>query len=174
MKRLVSALALALMASSAVAQPGPGPQPQPGCVPGAVCNAGILQNNGTANPQQVYQTVVNFNSANTDFPVTIALPLGYTRYRVTAVWVSGASASISSATFGLYTAAAAGGTGLIVGAAPTLTASSENTNNNLFVTGAVTNSATQDWTLSTLYIRVGTAQGSAATATVSIQVLPLS
>jgi hypothetical protein len=54
-------------------------------------------------------TGVNFNSANTDTAFTVTLPTGFTRYRVNFGNISHASASISTATCAIYTAAAAGG-----------------------------------------------------------------
>lgn len=118
-------------------------------------------------------TGVNFNSANTDTPITIALPTGYTRYRVSTVFISGASASLSTATFGLFTAAAGAGTAILTGQAITVTSASEGTNNNMQSTGT-TNASTQSFNVATLYFRVQTAQGSPATGSVGLSILPVS
>ena len=117
---------------------------------------------------------VNFNSANTDTSLTINLPPGYTRYRISNVIISGSSASISTATFGLFTAAAAGGQAIVANpTAITVTTASEATNNNM-QTVAPTNANTESFNQATLFFRVITAQGSAATATVTINYTPVS
>lgn len=117
---------------------------------------------------------VNFNSANTDTALTISLPVGYTRYRISNVVISGASASITTATFGLFTATGGAGTAVIAaGTAITVSTASEGTNNNMQTTAAA-NTNTQSQTEATLYFRIGTPQGSAATATVSINYTPVS
>lgn len=119
---------------------------------------------------------VDFNSANTDNAIAITLPTGFTRYLVAAMRISGASASISTATMGLFTSTGGGGTALVAGGtAITITTASDGTNNNA-QNVTVNNSATQAYTAAgfpTLYFRVGTAQGSAATGNVALQILPL-
>lgn len=117
---------------------------------------------------------VNFNSANTDNAIPIILPTGFTRYRVFAVIISGASASISTATFGVFTSTGGGGTAVIPAAtAITVTTASENTNNNMQRTGPAT-ANTQSYDATTLQFRVGTAQGSAATGKVIVEYVPVS
>lgn len=118
-------------------------------------------------------SAVNFNSTNTDTAITITLPTGYTRYRVSTVFIHGASASISTATFGLFTATGGGGTAILTGQTITVTTAAEGTNNNMQSTGT-TNASTQSFNNVTLYFRVQTAQGSAATGSVGISILPLS
>lgn len=116
---------------------------------------------------------VNFNSANTDTSIAITLPTGVTRYKISQVFISHASASITTATFGCFTGA--GGTGIAfvaAGTAITVSTASENTNNNTMTTAAV-NVNTLSYTAGTLFFRVGTAQGSAATADVAITITPL-
>lgn len=116
---------------------------------------------------------VDFNSGNTDNAVTIILPTGFTRYRVFAVCISGASASLTTATWGLFTSTGGGGTTLLTGQATTVSTASENTNNNMQRTGPAT-ANTQSYTATPLYFRVQTAQGSAATAKVIIEIIPVS
>ncbi len=108
-------------------------------------------------------TGVNFNSANTDNSVTISLPAGITRWRVNAPFITNASASISTATAGIFTGA--GGTGQTIAAnqAITVTATAADTNNNMMVMAA-TNGSTMAYNDTTIFFRIGTAQGSAATA----------
>jgi hypothetical protein len=117
---------------------------------------------------------VDFNSANTDNPITITLPTGFTRYRLNLVIISGASASLTTATFGVFSAAGGAGTAMVAsGTAVTLSSASENTTNNAQAPGIVGASATS-YNVSPIYFRVQNAQGSAATANVTIQILPLS
>lgn len=122
---------------------------------------------------QVTATAVNFNSANTDTPITINLPTGYSRYRVTDVVISGASASLTTATCGLFSVTGAGGTAIVTSAsAITVSTASANTNNNAQAL-TVNNSGTAAYNFATLYFRVQTAEGSAATGNVSITYEPL-
>lgn len=130
----------------------------------------VLQN---ATPISNIVTGINFNSSNTDNPVTIIIPPNKTNYLIENVVINGASASISTATVGLYTAAAGGGTAIIVSStAVTVTTSLANSNNNAQQI-AVRNQSTMSYNLTTLYFRVQTPQGSAATANVSINILAL-
>lgn len=119
---------------------------------------------------------VNFNSANSDTSLPIALPPGYTRYRINQIIISGASASISTATWGLFTAAGGGGTAIsAAGQTISVTTASENTGNNMLVVAPATiNQNLQSFNAATLFFRVGTAQGSAATATVTVTYTPVS
>src|ERR1700761_8889535 len=104
---------------------------------------------------------VNFNAANTDTPIAIPLPPGVTNYQIANLRIANASASISTATFGLFQAA--GGSGAIIagGTAITVTSAAANTNNNSMLV-APGNAATQSFNLGSVFFRVGTAQGSAA------------
>jgi len=118
-------------------------------------------------------TAVNFNDDNSDNAITITLPTGFTRYLVQALRISDASADITTATAGLFTAAAAGGTAIVTGgSAITVSTAAENTNNNS-MSFTIANADTQSYDDLTLFFRVATAQGSAATATVSLFIIPL-
>lgn len=119
---------------------------------------------------------VNFNSANTDTAIAISLPTGFSRYLVNAVRISGASASITTATFGLFTATGGGGTTIISGGTAITVSSASDASSNNSMSAAVSNANTQSYTLAsfpTLYFRVVNAQGSAATANVEIIIVPL-
>ncbi len=118
-------------------------------------------------------TGVNFNSANTDNAVTITLPTGISRYAITRVMLSNASASISTATVGVFTSTGGGGVTIAANQAITVTASAVDTNNNM-QSLTITNANTEAYNDATLQVRVGTAQGSAATADVIIDIYPLS
>lgn len=116
---------------------------------------------------------VDFNSANTDTPLPIVLPPGYSRYLVTGVRISGASASLTTASFSLYTAPAAGGTAILSTTTSTVNTASEGTNNN--AQNAVPSTAnSQSYNGNTLYFRVITPQGSAATANITLTIIPVS
>lgn len=132
----------------------------------------IIASNASVGLIRYVVTGVNFNSANTDTPITIALPVGITRYQVNDAKLSNPSASISTATIGIF--GGAGGTGAVIAAnqSITVTTSSANTNNNSMSLG-LTNALTEAYDLTTIYARVGTAQGSAATADVIIMIKPL-
>ena len=90
--------------------------------------------------------------------------------------ISHASGTITTATAGLFTAAAGGGTAVVTGgSALTVSTASEGTNNNA-QSMTINNAATQSYALATvptLYFRVGTAQGAARTADVTITIIPL-
>ena len=116
---------------------------------------------------------VNFNSGNTDTAITITLPAGYTRFRMQSATITGASASLTTATAGLFTGAGGTGTAIVTGgSAITVNTGSDNTNNNLQAL-TIANTLTETYNVGTLYFRVGTAQGSAATATVTIWYIPV-
>lgn len=118
-------------------------------------------------------TTVNFNVANTDTPIPIALPAGFSNYLVLAVRIGGASASLTSATAGLFTAAAGGGVAIVTAAsAITLSTASPNTNNNTMVM-SINNTTTESYNAASLFFRVAAAEGSAATATVTIEIAPV-
>lgn len=116
---------------------------------------------------------VNVNSANTDYPIAIALPVGYTKYRVVRVLAYNPSISLTTATAGVFTAAAAGGTTIVTNVA--LSALTTNTagTSGCLLAFTVINTNTTYFTDAILYFRVGTAQGSAATCDVYIEVNPI-
>jgi len=118
------------------------------------------------------KTAVNMNSV-ADTAFTLKLPFGYTRYRVQAIMISHASTNLTSATavqYALYTAAAAGGTAILTPTVSTVSATAENTANNIHILGP---SITASFDDTTLFFRVTTAHGSAATADVTLQIQPL-
>lgn len=117
-------------------------------------------------------TGINFNSANTDNSILITLPIGVSRYVVSSVRINNASASISTATAGVFTAAGGGGVAICANQALTITTASTDTNNNT-MSLTQNNASTQAYNDATLFFRVGTAQGSAATADVIVDITPL-
>lgn len=138
---------------------------------GYYLNGALLMAPGIAE----FKTTVDFNTTNTDYPIAITLPAGYSRWMVNTVFVSGCSASITTATAGLFTAAAGGGTALVAGAsALTVSSSAENTNANAQTHTVLATSGTQSFNATTIYYRVANPQGSAATCTVTVQLRPVS
>ncbi len=116
---------------------------------------------------------VNFNSGNTDTTVTINVPAGVTRYRIHSITISGASHDISTATCGVFTSSGAGGTAIVTsGTTITVTATAESTNNNM-QTLTVNNQSTLSYSNTSLFFRVQTAEGAAATANVHFFIQPL-
>jgi hypothetical protein len=133
---------------------------------------GTVSYQGEAGVLRFRVTGVNFNSANTDNAVAITLPSGITRYSLTRVMLSNASASISTATVGVFTGTGGTGNTLCANQAITVTATAAGTNNNTMQLAA-TNANTMAYSDATLYVRVGTAAGGAATADVIIDIYPL-
>lgn len=115
---------------------------------------------------------INFNTSNTDNIFAFTLPAGVTRWRNNATFIYHASASLSSATVGLFTGPGGTGQTLAANQAITLTQTAENTNLNLMQL-ALTNPGTESYNVSTVYFRIGTPQGSAATADVAFTIIPL-
>lgn len=116
-------------------------------------------------------TGINFNSANTDNALTITLPTGFTRYQVYGVVLSHASQTLTTATMGVFTSTGGGGTQVVANSAITVSTASESTANNM---QNFNTSFTTSYTAGTLQIRVGTAQGAAATGDVTIFIAPVS
>lgn len=106
---------------------------------------------------------VNLNSANTDF--LVPLTDSYTNYVVRRVMITNSSiATPSTCTVGVFTAAAAGGNTLVSSAGITL-ANATSSYFDMTLASSATNTVQ---TAAALYVRVGTAQGAAATADVYI------
>jgi len=110
------------------------------------------------------QLQINVNSANTDIIVPLNLLPG-ANFIVRQINFNNASISLTTATIGVFTAAAGGGTAIMANAAlSSLTAPTVNF--DATVSAAAQALVLNQATLSNpnnLYIRVGTAQGAAAT-----------
>lgn len=130
--------------------------------------------------QNIISLAVNFNSGNTDTILTLpAPPSGFTRYSIRSCFISGASASLASATCGIFTATGGGGLALVAsGTAVNVTATTDSTINNMQVISPVNvNTMTNLYSALTsgrIYFRVQNASAVAATANlmVSYQWLP--
>jgi hypothetical protein len=114
---------------------------------------------------------VNFNSANTDTAIPIVLPSGITRYMLEGLRLSNASGSLTLSTCGLFASPGGTGTILVANSAVTVATAATDSGNNSQVFAGSTTVAYSD---ATLYFRIGTAQGSAATADAIVYIVPLS
>jgi hypothetical protein len=103
---------------------------------------------------------VDCNSATTDNSIT----MGSARYIIDKVTVDNASISLTTATAGVFTAVGGGGT--TIAADQALSALTASTKFDDLTLQAIT--GTDVFTSGTLYFRIGTAQGAAATADVRI------
>jgi Pectate lyase superfamily protein len=113
-------------------------------------------------------TGVNFNSANTDNAIAFVMPTGFARILPYLVSIQNASHTLVTATFGMFTATAGGGVAIkAAGTAITVSATTDATANNFQQVGIAGITTFNAANLSnTIYFRVGTAEGAAATADV--------
>lgn len=109
---------------------------------------------------------LNFNQTSTDNSIAFTLPAGTTTYKVEKVTVWGASHTLTTATASLYTAASAGGANICADQALTPTSGTADT--ALDMQDLTIASATTAFTDTPLFFRLGTAEGAAATANVTI------
>lgn len=115
---------------------------------------------------------VNFNSAG-DTPFNISLPVGLSTYYLNHCFVIGVSGTFTTATLGVYSAPSRGGTILA-----TLTPLSSITTTIANASGKMMllplpGGSTNVYDFTTLYINVGTAQGSLSTGHVIFSLRPL-
>lgn len=147
------------------------------CVPAPAQFSGGIVN--APNGVLYSRVTVDFNAGNTDTTIPIVLPPGFTRWKglnsnAGGIVISGASGSLSTATFGVFTATGGGGTAIVAAAtAITVTTASEGTANNTQSINAA-NSGTISYTVTSIFFRVGTAQGAPATGTVTFFYQPVS
>jgi hypothetical protein len=125
----------------------------------------------TATPYVLKATGVNANSV-ADTTIAIPLPSGLTKYRVLNVTALNPSTSLTAAYGALYTASGGGGVAVCSPQALSgLTTNAANSAGNALDLALALAGATF-FTASTLYFRITTAQGSAATVDVSIKIQP--
>lgn len=123
-----------------------------------------------SSPSRFALKAINFNSATTDNTLAITLPSGVSRYAIRDVWINNASHTLVTATIGVFTAASAGGQTIAADQAITVTSGTADTNNNA-QSLTLTHGSTECYTDTTLYVRIGTAEGVAATADVVVNVI---
>lgn len=143
---------------------------------GAIGAAQLGTTAGFAGSFGIAVSGVDFNDDNSDTAIPITLPTGFTRYHVGAVRIYNATGTLTTATFGVFTATGAGGTAVVTSAtACTVSTASADTNNNSQIASA-NNGNTLAYSVAsvpTLYFRVQTAQGAARTASVMVIIVPL-
>lgn len=112
---------------------------------------------------------VNFNLVG-DTAITIPIIPGFSRYRFQTVIISHSSGALTTSAFGVY--GGAGGTGIAFVSPTSCTIDNglEGNNNNMQIVIPVFN-ATASFDFTTMYFRVTTPQGVAATADVSLQMV---
>ena len=139
---------------------------------------GVIQDSGVTftNTYGMFQSTilqVNFNSTNTDNPIPINLPVGFTKYRIHQIILSGATASLSTATCGVFTEESAGGVPIVTtGTAITVTQTDSDTNENM-QSFTINDQNTMALVDLMLYFRVQTPQGRAALGNISLYYQPL-
>jgi hypothetical protein len=118
-------------------------------------------------------TAINFNLANNDNAIPINLPVGYTRYRIHQILLSGATASLTTATCGVFTEEGAAGVPVVTsGTAITVSQFTTDTNGNM-QSFSINDQNTMALSDTVLYFRTQVAQGSAAFGNVTIFYQPL-
>lgn len=116
-------------------------------------------------------TGVNLNSvADTVIPIT--LPSGFTRYKVSALHISNASVSLTTAQIALYTAASAGGFNIVAPTVTGITQTVTDVNLNSYA-ATIIDTGTISYNDANLYFRVAVAQGAPATGDVTLIITPL-
>ena len=121
-----------------------------------------------------YAVIAKAVSANlvADTPLLVPLPPGVTRYRVTRVTLLAPSVALTAAQAALYNAASGGGVAICSPQALSgLTSSSPATAGNAIDLTLALAAATF-FTATTLFFRITTAQGSAATVDVILHIQP--
>jgi hypothetical protein len=138
---------------------------------GTLLNTAYLIDLASTQPAYISATIkgVNMNSATTDNAITFTLPTGTTTYKVEKVAVWGASHTLTTATAALYTATGgSGGSGVGIVSDGAINNTSGTADTALNMQDLTIASATTAFTDTTLYFRVGTAEGAAATANVTL------
>lgn len=136
---------------------GPG---QTGLSPGQPIGGGM-------NSAKYSLRAVDFNSAATDHPITISLPTGAKNYTIESISITNANHTLVTATLGVFSAAGGTGTTMAADQAITVTNGTANTALN-FQSLTLSPAATIAFNFTQLFVRIGTAEGAAATADVTI------
>lgn len=141
--------------------------------PASISTPSITINGASQGLLEFTLSAANFNST-ADQAIAITLPTGFTRYRIGSVFVSNPSTSLTTAAGGFYTAASKGGIAFVIAGTTysTLTNNTAGTNGSMALL-TVVNQNTAFYNSATLYLSLTTAQGSAATADVTLQIIPL-
>lgn len=124
-------------------------------------------NDGNIGQFVSFRTGVNFNSTADQ---VLTIPELITKYRITRIFVTNASTSLTTAAGGIYTATSKGGTAIVAAAQVYSTLTTSTIILDLTLAGAA---ATTLQTAAPLYFSLTTPQGGAATADVYIEGVPL-
>jgi|HubBroStandDraft_4_1064222.scaffolds.fasta_scaffold00027_6 hypothetical protein len=139
---------------------------------------GVIQDSGVSfnNTQAFFRSDilnVNFNLTSSDNQILINLPVGFTRWRPSVIFISGASGTLTTATCSVYTQPAAGGFAIVSsGTAITVTNGSIDTNNNMQAL-SLNDANTMALSDTAIYFRVQNPQGAPATANITVFYEPL-
>jgi hypothetical protein len=132
-------------------------------------------------PGLIYYIVtgVNFNSGTTDTAIPLTnFPAGMTRLEFSNAFISNASHTLVTATISLCTSTGGAGVCIAADQGISVNTSSDATNNNSMPL-TLTNATTTSFVLANLphtpnvYVRIGTPEGAAATADVTLIIRPL-
>lgn len=131
-----------------------------------ISGIGLPVGGGLSSAKYTYRGV-NFNTATTDYTLNMPLPTGAKNYTVDFIYITNASHTLVTATVGVFSAA--GGTGTTIAADQAITVTN-GTANTALNTQALTLSpaATIAFNFANLFIRIGTPEGAAATADVTV------
>lgn len=115
-------------------------------------------------------TGANFN-VTTDQAIPILMPVGFTRWRPNAIFITNASGSITTAAGGFYPTTAKGGTALVANTQTytTLTGAAVNATGSLMAATLAAGITNTSYDLTTIYLSLTTPQGSAMTADIYLQ-----
>jgi hypothetical protein len=118
---------------------------------------------------------VNFDAASTDTAIPIVLPTGFTYYIIGAGRVinNGPSATLTTATFAVFSSPSGAGVTIVNNTSVTITSNNPNINNNAQAL-SINNASTQYYTFGTIYFRLLVPQGTIASANVVFQINPVS
>lgn len=137
----------------------------------------VVQGLQTTSGKLFAKTTVIFSVSVTDFTFAVPIPtsMGFSRYQIDAIKISGANATLNGSTVALFTAAGGGGTQVMTSTATTVTTSLEGTINNS-QTLVVANQSTTSYNNSSLFFRVmaANAANAAGSASVTLFITPLS
>lgn len=126
--------------------------------------------------QQVFAGALvgaNFNTT-ADQAISITLPPGFTKWRLSNVFISSASVSLTTAVGGFYTGASKSGTTLIANTQTytTLTGAAVNSTGTWMTATNITAVTNTLFNHATIFFALTTPQGVAATADIYIAVIP--
>lgn len=115
---------------------------------------------------------IDFNALG-DTPFTFTLPTGFSTYYLNHIFIIGVSGTFTTARIGIYSSPSQGGYAVMGQTALSpITTVSPNTAGQLYTASAPAVVSTA-FTYTTLYINVGTAQGSLSTGHVIFSIRPL-